>query len=210
MIPDSSGLKKNIYMHLERVGKALASHGRLHLLDLLCDGSRTVEYLAEETGMSHANTSRHLQVLLEARLVEFEKKGLYSHYRITDPLVMHMFHYMQELGEKLFKEIQELIADVYGKDSQIEHVACKDLVQRLKSGNVTLIDVRPKDEYDEEHIPGSSSIPLEDLEEHLSLLPPDQEIIAYCRGRYCLLSVEAVSILKANGYHAVRLDERCL
>lgn len=160
--------------------------------------------------MKFANTSRHLQTLLEARLVEFEKRGLYSYYQISDPLVMSMFHAMQELGENLIKDIKELVEDIYGKNSKIEHVGCKDLVRRMQSGKVTLIDVRPKEEYDADHITGASSIPLEELEEHLSSLPPDQEIIAYCRGRYCLLSVEAVSILKAKGYHAVRLDDRCL
>ena len=210
MIPDSRKFKQDIYMHLARIGKALSSPGRLHLIDLLCEGSKTVEHLAQETGMNYANTSRHLQTLLEARLVGFEKKGLYSYYQITDPLVEYMFQTMQELGEKLIKDIKELVEDIYGKDSKIEHVGCKELVQRMQSGKVTLIDVRPKQEYDKDHLPGASSIPLEELEEHLSSLSPDQEIIAYCRGRYCLLSVEAVSVLKANGYHAVRLDDRCL
>lgn len=117
---------------------------------------------------------------------------------------------MQELGENLIKDIKELVEDIYGKNSKIEHVDCKDLVRRMQSGKVTLIDVRPKEEYETDHISGASSIPLEELEEHLSSLSPDQEIIAYCRGRYCLLSVEAVSILKSKGYHAVRLDERCM
>lgn len=210
MIPDSQAFKKGIYGHLARVGKALSSPGRLHIIDLLCEGPKTVENLAEETGMKFANTSRHLQTLLEARLVEFEKKGIYSYYQISDPLVMSMFHAMQELGENLIKDIKELVDEIYGKDSKIEHVDCKDLVRRLQGGKVTLIDVRPKKEYDDDHIPGASSIPLEELEEHLSSLSPDQEIIAYCRGRYCLLSVEAVSILKKKGYHAVRLDDRCM
>lgn len=210
MIPDSRTLKKSIYGHLARVGKALSSPGRLHIIDLLCEGPKTVEHLAEETGMKFANTSRHLQTLLEARLVEFEKRGLYSYYQISDPLVMSMFHSMQELGENLIKDIKELVEDIYGKNSKIEHVDCKDLVKRMQSGKVTLIDVRPKEEYETDHIVGASSIPLEELEEHLSSLSPDQEIIAYCRGRYCLLSVEAVSILKARGYHAVRLDEKCM
>jgi len=210
LIPDSIKFRNDIYMHLARVGKALSSPGRLHLIDLLCEGSKTVEKLAQETGMSYANTSSHLQTLLEARLVSFEKQGLYSLYQITDPLVCHLFQSMQELGEKLIMDIKELVEDIYGKDSKIEHVGCKELVDRMKSGNVTLIDVRPKEDYDKDHIPGASSIPLEELEEKISSFPPDQEIIAYCRGRYCLLSVEAVEILKANGYQALRLDDRCL
>jgi len=210
LIPDSRSFKKSIYNHLARIGKALSSPGRLHIIDLLSEeGPKTVEYLAEETGMSAANTSRHLQILLEARVVAFEKQGLYSIYHISDPLVVTMFHSMQELGEKLIADIKELVEDIYGDHSKIEHVDCKDLVKRMESGNVTLIDVRPKDDYDKDHIPGASSIPLEDLEAHLASLPPEQEIIAYCRGRYCLLSVEAVSILKANGYQAMRLNDNC-
>ena len=185
-------------MHLARIGKSLSSPGRLHLIDLLCEGSKTVEHLAEETGMSYANTSRHLQTLLEARLVGFEKKGLYSYYQITDPLVEYMFQSMQELGEKLIKDIKELVEDIYGTTSKIEHVGCKELIERMQSGKVILIDVRPKEEYEKDHLPGASSMPLEELEEKLSTLSPDQEIIAYCRGRYCLLSVEAVGNSKGQ------------
>lgn len=209
MSTSSQEFKHSIYMHLSRMGKALSSPRRLHIIDLLCEGSKTVEHLAKETGMSFANTSQHLQTLLEARLVEFEKKGLYSYYRLSDPMVASMFHSMQVLGENLIADIKNLIEGVYGKNGDIEQIDSDELVRRMDKGKVTLIDVRPKEEYENNHIPGASSIPLEELEDHLLRLPPDQQIIAYCRGRYCLLSVEAVSILKAHGYHAARLEENC-
>lgn len=202
---DSKQFKNGIYMQLARVGKALSSPGRLHIIDILCEGSKTVDAISKETGMSFANTSQHLQTLLEAHLVEFEKKGLYSYYQLADPVVMQMFQSMQVLGENLIADIQKLIEGVYGKDGGIEQVDSAELVKRVQSGNVTLIDVRPKEDYEKGHLPGANSIPLEELKENLAELPADQEIIAYCKGRYCLLSVEAVDILKAHGYHATRL-----
>lgn len=209
MTLNSQQLKNNIYNHLARVGKALSSPRRLHIIDLLCEGPKTVEKLSKETGMTVANTSQHLQTLLEARLVEFEKKGLYSIYQLSDPVVGVMFHHMQVLGENLLADIQKLIEDVYGKHGDIEQIDASELMERLNKGKVTLIDVRPKEDYEENHISGASSIPLEELEKHLEKLPPDQEIIAYCRGRYCLLSVEAVALLNKHGYKAVRFEDDC-
>jgi len=200
-------LKNGIYFHLARVGKALSSPRRLEIIDLLNLGPKTVEAIARETGMTVANTSQHLQTLLEARLVEFEKKGLYSYYQLADKTVADMFLSMQILGEHLITDIQKLISDVYGQVADIEQVNREQLSERMKKGKVTLVDVRPKEDYELQHIPGATSIPLEELEENLSTLPPDQEIIAYCRGRYCLLSVEAVEILKSRGYKVARFEE---
>ncbi|SHI54639.1 transcriptional regulator, ArsR family [Dethiosulfatibacter aminovorans DSM 17477] len=210
MATNSQQLKTNIYNHLARVGKALSSPRRLHLIDLLCEGPKTVDTLAKDTGMSVANTSQHLQTLLEARLVEYEKKGLFSVYKLSDSSVGAMFHHMQVLGESLFADIQKLLDDVYEKHGNIEQINAKELMGKLEDGNVTLIDVRPKEYYDLNHIRGASSVPLEELEAHLEKLPKDQEIIAYCQGRYCLLSVEAVEILNKHGYKAVRFEDECL
>jgi ArsR family transcriptional regulator len=210
MADSSQKLKIDIYSHLARVGKSLSSPRRLHIIDLLCEGPRTVEKLAKETGMTVANTSQHLQTLLESRLVEFEKQGLYSVYQLSDPTVGILFHHMQVLGENLITDIQKLLDDVYGEHGEIEQVKPDQLMEKLQKGKVTLIDVRPKEYYDADHIQGATSIPLEELEKHLEKLPPDQEIIAYCRGRYCLLSVEAVAILNKHGYRAVRLEDDCI
>jgi ArsR family transcriptional regulator len=209
MATSSQILKTAIYNHLAIVGKALSSPRRLHILDLLCEGPKTVDKLSKETGMTVANTSQHLQTLLESKLVEFEKEGLYSIYRLSDPAVGILLHHLQVLGEDLLTDIQKLIEDVYDKHGEIEQIEASDLIEKLARGNVTLIDVRPKEDYDQYHIPGSSSIPVDELEKHLEQLPPDQEIVAYCRGRYCLLSVEAVALLNKHGYKAVRFEDDC-
>lgn len=203
----SQQLKMGIYNQLARVGKALSSPKRLHIIDLLCDGPKNVDRIATETGMSVANTSQHLQTLLEARLVEYEKRGLYSIYKLSDPMVGIMFHHMQVLGENLLADIQRLLDDVYEKHSEIVQVDYSQLLERLEEGNVTLVDVRPKEDYDESHFPGANSVPFEELEKNLEMLPHNQEIIAYCRGRYCLLSIEAVEILQKHGYKAVRFED---
>jgi ArsR family transcriptional regulator len=205
----SQRFKIDIYSHLARIGKALSSPRRLHIIDLLCEGPKTVDKLAKETGMSVANTSQHLQTLLESRLVEYEKIGLYSLYKLGDPNVAVMLHHMQVLGENLLADVQRLIEDVYGKHGGIEQIDACQLVEKLEKGSVTLIDVRPKEDYERSHIEGADSIPLEELEAHLEKLPPNQEIIAYCRGRYCLLSVEAVALLNKHGYKAVRFEDGC-
>ncbi len=205
----SQKLKIDIYHHLARIGKALSSPRRLHIIDLLCEGPKAVEKIAHETGMTVANTSQHLQTLLESRLVEYEKKGLYSVYKLSDNNVGIMFHHMQVLGENLLADIQKLIEDVYGQHGDIEQITAKQLMEKMDKGSVTLIDVRPKEDYDIKHIDGANSIPLGELESHLENLSPDQEIIAYCRGRYCLLSVEAVSLLNKHGYKAVRFEDDC-
>jgi len=207
MLKESRDFKDSTYTQLARIGKAIASPKRLEILDILTQGSKNVETIARETGMSVANTSQHLQTLLEARLVEFQKQGIYSHYKLADKTVMNFILSLQLLAEQRIAEIQKLREDIYTHKDNMEQVEMSQLVERMKEGKVTLIDVRPKEEYAIMHIPGANSVPMEELEKHLSSLPLNQEIVAYCRGRYCLLSVEAVEILRAHGFKAVRLEE---
>jgi ArsR family transcriptional regulator len=176
-------------------------------LDILAQGSKTVDTIARETDMSVANTSQHLQILLEARLVEYQKQGLYSNYKIADKTVVNFILSLQILAEKRIAEITRLREEIYTNKDNMEQIRINELLEKMKKGNVTLIDVRPKDEYEIMHIPGANSIPIEELEKHLDDLPLEQEIVAYCRGRYCLLSVEAVELLRSYGYKAVRLEE---
>lgn len=157
--------------------------------------------------MSVANTSQHLQTLLESRLVVFEKKGLYSYYELADDSVASLIQSLQIVGEKLIADIKKLMDEVYSNTGNIEHMNMEQLTERMSSGKVALIDVRPKEEFDFLHIPGASSIPLDNLDQEMKNLPLDQEIVAYCRGRYCLLSVEAVALLKSYGFQAIRLEE---
>lgn len=207
MYQESRNFKDSTYTQLARIGKAIASPKRLEILDILIQGSKTVEAIARETEMSVANTSQHLQTLLEARLVEYQKQGIYSFYKLADKTVTNFILSLQLLAEKRIAEIQKLREEIYTNKDNMEPIQMRQLIDRMKEGNVTLIDVRPKEEYEIMHIPGANSIPVEELEQRLSSLPTNQEIVAYCRGRYCLLSIEAVELLRAHGFQAVRLEE---
>ena len=203
----SREFKDQTYAQLAKIGKAIASPKRLEILDILAQGSKTVDAIAKETQMSVANTSQHLQTLLESRLVEYTKQGLYSYYRLADKTVANFILSLQLLAEARIAEIQRIRDDLYSNKENLEKIKMNQLFPRMKDGSVTLIDVRPKDEFEILHIPGANSIPIEELEKHLSTLPPNQEIVAYCRGKYCLLSVEAVELLRAHGFNAFRLEE---
>jgi rhodanese-related sulfurtransferase/DNA-binding transcriptional ArsR family regulator len=199
-------LKKTVYEQLSRIGKAIASPPRLELLDLLCQGPRTVEALAREAGLSVANCSQHLRVLHGARLVETEKEGLYVTYRLADLAVCEFFRNLRTLGEKRLAEIESLLRQFREERELLEPVEMKALLRRIRRGEVTVLDVRPPEEYNAGHIPGAVSVPLKVLKSHLSSLPRDQEIVAYCRGPYCVLAKEAVSLLKAKGFNARRME----
>jgi rhodanese-related sulfurtransferase len=199
--------KDDIYEQFSRIGKAVSSPKRLELLDLLCQGNKNVETLAKETGLSVANTSQHLQTLRSARLVAAQKDGLYVTYRLADQTVCEFFRSMRVLAESRLAEI-ELIKRRYlaGREG-MEPVDRKSLLTRVKEGAVTVLDVRPGPEYRTGHIPGALSVPLKQLHKLLSKLPIDQEIVAYCRGPYCVLSVIAVEVLREKGFKAYRLEE---
>jgi len=207
MEQQSRAFKDNTYAQLAKIGKAISSPKRLEILDILAQGSKTVEAIARETDMSVANTSQHLQTLLESRLVEYQKHGLYSHYQLADKTVVNFILSLQLLAEARIAEIQRIREDMYSDKDHMEKIKMNELLERMKNGSVTLIDVRPKDEYELLHIPGANSVPIEELEKHLSLLPVNQEVVAYCRGKYCMLSVEAVELLRSHGFKAFRLEE---
>jgi rhodanese-related sulfurtransferase len=199
--------KDAIYEQFSRIGKAVSSPKRLELLDLICQGEKTVETLSRETGLTVANTSQHLQTLKAARLIEAEKDGLYVKYRLADEMVCEFFRSMRVLAENRLAEV-DLIKRRFLEGRQgMEPVNRDDLLKRVIEGGVTVLDVRPVDEYRTGHIPGALSVPLDRLKEILASLPTDQEIVAYCRGPYCVLSVRAVEVLRANGFDAIRLEE---
>lgn len=207
MEQQSRAFKDNTYAQLAKIGKAISSPKRLEILDILAQGSKTVEAISRETDMSVANTSQHLQILLEARLVEYQKQGLYSHYQLADKTVVNFILSLQFLAESRIAEIQRIREDMYSDKDHMEKIEMNELLERMKNGSATLLDVRPKDEYEILHIPGANSVPIEELEKHLSNLPKNQEIVAYCRGKYCMLSVEAVELLRSHGFKASRLEE---
>ena len=199
--------KDAIYEQFARIGKAVSSPKRLELLDLLCQGPRTVEVLAKESGLTIANASQHLQVLRAARLVEAEKEGLHVIYRLADQTVCEFFRTMRILAESRLAEVEQIKRRFLEGREGMEPVDRDALLELVREGGVTVLDVRPADEYNAGHIPGALSIPLKELELHLSDLPRDQEIVAYCRGPYCVLSIQAVEMLRAKGFQAVRLEE---
>lgn len=199
--------KDEIYEQLSRIGKALASPRRLELLDLLCQGPRTVEALAQEAEQSLANTSQHLQVLRAARLVEAEKRGLYVTYRLANDAVCKLYRELRTLAGSRLLELKDITRTFLERREELTPVGCDELVSRARSGEVTLLDVRPPEEFEAGHIPGAVSVPLDELEKRLADLPRDRDIVAYCRGPYCVLAVQAVEVLRARGFHAVRMEE---
>ncbi len=202
--------KDVIYEQFSRIGKAVSSPQRLELLDLLCQGERTVEALSKETGLTVANASQHLQVLRSARLVEAEKTGLYVTYRLADQMVCEFFLSMRVLAENRLAEVEQIKRQFLKGREGMEPVDRDALLKRVREGAVTVLDVRPSEEYKAGHIPGAISIPLKELEFRLSVLPPNQEVVAYCRGPYCVLAIQAVEFLREKGFNAVRLEEGIL
>lgn len=199
--------KDAIYAQFARIGKAIGHPRRLELLDLLCQGPRTVEVLARQTGQSVANTSHHLRLLRAARLVEADRDGVYVRYRLADERVCAFFHALRTLAEARLAEIAQIQQRFLAGRVGMEPVDRQTLLERVRRGEVTVIDVRPREEYAAGHIPGALSVPLEELDRRLDELPPDRPIVAYCRGPYCVLAVEAVERLRAAGYDAVRMED---
>jgi rhodanese-related sulfurtransferase len=199
--------KDEIYEQFARIGKAVASPKRLELLDLLCQGPRTVEVLAKESGLTVANASQHLQVLRSARLVETEKEGLFVTYQLADPTVCEFFRGMRMLAESRLAEVEQIKRQFLEGREGMEPVDRKELLALVRQGAVTVLDVRPVEEFKAGHVAGALSIPLDELKLRLSDLPRDQEIVAYCRGPYCVLSIAAVEMLRAEGFQAIRTEE---
>lgn len=198
--------KNQLYTQFARVGKALASPRRLELLDVLAQGERPVEDLAGETDLSVANTSQHLQVLRRARLVETRQEGTYVYYRLADERVFRLWQALRDLGESRLAEIDRLVRDYLQGREALEPIRMAELLDRLREDAVVLLDVRPGKEYKAGHIAGARSIPLDELEARLDDLPPEAEIVAYCRGPYCVFADEAVERLRRRGLSARRLD----
>jgi rhodanese-related sulfurtransferase/predicted transcriptional regulator len=199
--------RDDIYEQFTRIGKAISSPKRLELLDLLCQGERTVEKLARAANLSVANASQHLKKLQAARLVNSEKSGAFVIYRVADESVNSFFHTMRVLAEKRLAEIDQITRQFMENKESMEGVDREALLQRTRSGEAIILDVRPPEEYRAGHIEGAISIPMKALEEQLTNLPRDKEIVAYCRGPYCVMSIDAVQMLRARGFRAERLKD---
>ncbi len=199
--------KDQLYAQFARLGKALASPARLELLDLLAQGERSVEDLAGETALSVANASAHLQVLRRAQLLSQRKVGLHVYYRLADPSVFRLWVALREAGEHQLAEIDRLVTTYLQDRHRLEPISRAALRERLADGGTVVVDVRPALEYRQGHIAGARSIPLDELEQRLLELDPQREIVAYCRGPYCVFADEAVALLRARGFCAVRYAE---
>jgi rhodanese-related sulfurtransferase len=199
-------LKSAIYEQTARLGQATASPSRLELLDLLSQGPRTVEALAQQIGQSLAITSHHLQVLRRARLVDAEKAGVYVTYRLADPQVGDFFLSLRSLAESRLIEVQQVTRQYLEQRGALEAVDNDELVRRVRGGEVTLIDVRPREEYVAGHIPGAISVPLADLPKRVRDLRKRNDIVAYCRGPYCVMAIDAVDLLRRKGVRAHRME----
>jgi len=204
----STGPKQAIYASLAEVAQALGHPHRLELLEHLAQGVRSVEDLSARAHLSFANTSRHLQILRRARLVETERRGKHMLYSLAgDDAVVALIKALGRVGERNVAEIGRVMADYFRARDAMEPVSRDDLVSRLHDGMVAVLDVRPEDEFAVGHLPGALNIPLAELERRLGELQADREVIAYCRGPYCVLSFEAVAALRERGYLVRGLED---
>jgi rhodanese-related sulfurtransferase/DNA-binding transcriptional ArsR family regulator len=207
MNTDHRPFKDALYDQFARISKAVANPHRLELLDLLAQRERRVDELAREAQLSVANASQHLQALRQARLVETRRAGTAIYYHLADERVFRLWQAIRELGEARLAEIGQL-AQTYLHDRRLfEAIDAATLMQRMGNDDIVVLDVRPVAEYDAGHIPGARSIPVGELEARLQELPTDRQIVAYCRGPYCVFADEAVALLHAKGYRALRFAE---
>lgn len=204
----SIGPKQAIFAALAEVAQALGHAHRLELLEHVAQGMRSVEELSARANLSFANTSRHLQILRRARLVDTERRGKHVLYRLSgDTEVVELMRALGRVGERNVAEVSRVMTDYFHARDALEAVSREDLISRLRDGLVTILDVRPEDEFALGHLPGAVNIPLGKLEHRLGELPAGREVIAYCRGPYCVLSFEAVAALRARGYLVRRLED---
>lgn len=202
----SKNVKSLLFAEFARVSKALGSGNRLELLEFLAQGERSVDALSKLSGLSVANTSRHLQVLRQAGLVAGRKEGLFVFYSVSGEGVIKLLAALQEVAQHNVAEVTQLVNTYLTSKDSLEPLSVSDLVDRMRSGLVTVVDVRPREEYAAGHLPGAINIPLADMEKNLAKLPRDREIIAYCRGPFCVLSFEAVARFRDEGLKARRLE----
>lgn len=199
--------KARLFGEFARIGKALASPHRLQLIEVLAQGERTVEQLAADVGSPVANVSQHLQVLRAAQLVTVRREGLYAHYALSDPHVFRVWQALRDLGQARLAEVDQVVTEYLGSRDEMEAVTAAELHRRFQAGDVVVLDVRPQLEFEAGHIAGARSVPFDELIKRLRELPPDTEIVAYCRGPYCVFADEAVAALRAKGFRAKRLTD---
>ena len=198
--------KQRLYQAIARVAAALGSGGRLQLLEFVAQGERSVDALAAMTGLSVANTSKHLHALRQAGLVSARKEGVRVYYVLAGNDVSLLMASLRGVAEHRAADVEKLLQDWLAHRDKLEPVSALEVLKRARAGLVTVLDVRPEEEYAAGHVPGAINVPIEKLEGYLSKLPKRKEVIAYCRGPYCLMSFEAVEKLRRRGFKAKRLE----
>jgi rhodanese-related sulfurtransferase/DNA-binding transcriptional ArsR family regulator len=203
----SGNFKHDLFNQFARVGKVLSNGNRLELLEFLAQGERSVEELANLTGLSIANTSQHLQQLRQAGLALTRKQGLKVYYRLSGDDVIDLLNALRAVAERHLADVERLISTYLTVKDDLEPIPREELLARARDKLITVIDVRPPQEYAAGHVPGAINIPLAELEKHLNEFDPTQEIVAYCRGPHCVLAFDAVATLRKKGMKARRLEE---
>jgi rhodanese-related sulfurtransferase/DNA-binding transcriptional ArsR family regulator len=199
--------KRALFVEFAEVAKCLAHAHRLELVEQLAQGERSVEILAAKTGLSIANTSQHLQQMRRAGIISARRDGKFVFYRLADESVLDLLAALRRIAERNSAEVERVIRTYFNDRDSLEAVSRDELLAQTRAGVVTVLDVRPSDEFDLGHLPGAVNIPLRDLEARLAEIDPSHEIVAYCRGPYCVLSYEAVAALRTKGFKARRLED---
>lgn len=200
-------MKDGLYEQFARIGKAVAHPKRIELLDVLCQGERSVEVLAAAVAATVVNTSAHLRVLREARLVATRKEGTRVFYRLADDAVCEFYFSLRDLASDRYAEVDRIVRDFFDARDELEPVNRDELLSRVSEGAIIVLDVRPREEYEAGHISGAVSVPLADLKGRMASLPRGAEVVAYCRGPYCVLAPQALEMLRKRGFTARRLED---
>ncbi len=203
----SQGPKQALFAQFATIAKTLGHGHRLELLEQLAQGERTVEVLASRTGLSIANASQHLQHLRRAGLLTARRQGKFVYYVLADDGILELLAALRRIAERNIAEVDRVVRSYFNKLDGLEPVTRKQLLKLIRQGTVTVLDVRPPDEFELGHLPSAVNIPLRALKQRLGEINPDREIVAYCRGEYCVLSFEAVALLRSRGFKARRLEE---
>ena len=203
----SGNVKHDLFAQFARIGKALSNANRLEFIEYLAQGERSVESLAQVSGLTVANTSQHLQQLRQAGLVTSRKEGQRVFYRLSGEDVVLLLNSLRTVADRHLAEVSQLVGAYLDTKDKLEPVSADDLLARVRAGEVTVLDVRPREEFAAGHLPGAINVPLSELESRLGEFRPDQVVVAYCRGPYCVLSYDAVARLRQHGVAARRLKD---